>query len=132
MDALTITPLYAAICGLILLALTLRVVVQVRAKGVNYGDDGNPEYTAIVRGHGNFIEYVPIALILIAFVEAGGASDTWVHGLGCALVIARIVHPFGLKAIASERPPTLRLIGNVSTWLVLLIASVLLLMNQLG
>jgi len=131
MDSVTITPIYAAILGLILLVLSARVVAVVRGKGeVGYGDGGNPEFTTIVRGQGNFVEYVPMILILIGFAEAGGTSSSWIHGLGGALVLGRILHPLGLSAEPGIKIP--RLVGTILTWVVLLAASILVLMNSLG
>ncbi len=129
-QSVTITPLYAALLGLILLLLSGRVIAAVRAKGVGLGTGGNPDYEAIVRSQGNFIEYVPMILILIGFAEAGGASDTWIHGLGGTLVVARVLHPIGMSP--DPKPNPFRFIGTVATLLVLLIASVLVAMQRLG
>ena len=129
LDSVTITPLYAALLGLVLLVLSGRVIFSVRAKGVVLGDGDDPNHLPIIRSQGNFIEYVPMALILIAFLEAGGASDGWIHGLGGVLLVGRILHPLGMKADPAPQP--FRFVGTVSTLLVLLIASVMLLIQQL-
>ena len=84
MNTVTITPLYAALLGLVLLVLSGRVIFAVRAKGVSLGDGEDPDHLPIIRSQANFIEYVPMILILIGFAEAGGASDGWIHGLGGA------------------------------------------------
>jgi len=131
MDNVTITPMYAAILGLILLLLSVRIVAVVRAKGeVGYGDGGNPDFTTVVRGQGNFIEYVPLILILIGFAEAGGTSSTWIHAMGGGLVLGRILHPLGLTSEPGVN--VMRFSGTVLTWLVLLASSVIVLMNQLS
>jgi uncharacterized membrane protein YecN with MAPEG domain len=131
MTTLTITPIYAALLGILLLILSARVIAVVRGKGeVGLGDGGNPDFTAVIRGQGNFVEYVPMAVILIAFAEAGGTSGTWIHALGGLLVVARILHPLGLSPEPGVSP--MRFIGTVGTLLVLLVASILVLMNQLG
>ena len=130
MNSITLTPLYAALLGLVLLVLSGRVIAGVRAKGVGIGDGGNDDYLVLIRSQANFVEYVPMALILIGFVEAGGASDAWIHGLGGALLVGRICHPLGMSTSADPQP--LRFVGTVSTLLVLLIASILLLVQQAG
>ena len=128
---LTITPMYAAMLGIILLVLSIRVVAVVRAKGnVGYGDGGNPDFTPVVRGQANFIEYVPLALILIAFAEAGGTSSTWIHAMGGGLVVARILHPIGLTTQPGINP--FRFVGTNLTWIVLLASSILVLLNTMG
>lgn len=131
MDSVAITPMYAAILGVILLLLSVRVAAVVRAKGeVAFGDGGNPEFTTVVRGQGNFIEYVPLILILIAFAEAGGTSSTWIHAMGGGLVLARILHPLGL----TNEPGVsiMRVVGTILTWLILLASSIIVLINQLS
>ena len=131
MQNITITSMYAAVLGIILLLLSIRVVAVIRAKGsVLYGDGNNPDFTPVLRGQQNFIEYVPMILILMAFAEAGGSSANWIHGMGATLVIARVIHPFGLTRIAGVNP--LRFIGTNLTWIVLLVASVLILINRFG
>ena len=131
METLVITPIYGAMLGIILLVLSIRVVAVVRAKGkVGYGDGGNPDFTPVVRGQGNFIEYVPLALILIAFAEAGGTSAGWIHTLGAGLVIGRVLHPMGLTNEPGIN--VFRFIGTNLTWLALLVSSILVLVNQFG
>ena len=128
-QSVTITPLYAGLLGILLLVLSGRVIAAVRAKGIGLGDGGTGDYQAIVRSQGNFIEYVPMILILIGFAEAGGASDTWIHGLGGTLVVARILHPIGMSP--DPKPNPFRFIGTVATLLVLLISSILVLSQSL-
>ena len=129
MESIVVTPMYAGLLGIILLVLSIRVVAVVRAKGkIGYGDGGDPDFTTVVRGQGNFVEYVPLTLILIAFAEAGGTSASWIHVMGIALVVGRIMHPFGLTKKPGIDP--LRFVGTNLTWLTLLAASVFVLVNQ--
>ena len=129
MESVVITPMYAALLGIILLVLSIRVVAIVRAKGqVGYGDGGNPDFNLVIRGHANFIEYVPLAVILLGFAEAGGSGAMWIHGMGAALVIGRILHPMGLTNEPGVNP--LRFIGTNLTWITILVASILILVNQ--
>ena len=131
MNSVTITPLYAAGLGILLLILSIRVVAVIRAKGgVLYGDGGNPDFTPVLRAQQNFIEYVPLILILIAFAEAGGSSATWIHGMGAALLVGRVLHPLGLTSKAGVNP--LRFVGTNLTWIVLLVAAGSVLMNRFG
>lgn len=130
LNSVTITPLYAAALGLILLVLSGRVIQAVRAKGVGLGDGGSAENLVIIRSQGNFVEYVPMCLILIGFAEAGGASNGWIHGLGGALLLGRVLHPVGMSP--SPKPNAFRFIGTVSTLLVLLVSSLLVLTQRLG
>ena len=122
MESVAITAFYAGLLGLILVVLSVRTVAVVRAKGnVGYGDAGNPDYTTIVRAQGNFIEYVPLAVLLMGFAEAGGSSATWIHAMGIALVAARILHPLGLKTAPGANP--FRVAGTATTWIVILVGA---------
>ena len=58
-----------------------------------------------------------------------GASPAWIHGLGGALLVGRILHPLGMST--SSDPKLARLIGTLSTLLVLLVTSILLLTQQM-
>ena len=71
------------------------------------------ELATRIRRHGNFIEGVPFALILLAALELNGASPGLLHGLGIALVLSRIAHPIGLKHDNLRNP--LRAIGAAGT-----------------
>ena len=49
-----------------------------------------------MRVHGNFVETVPMALILLALMELGGAPLALVYALGMAMVVARMAHAHAL------------------------------------
>jgi len=95
-----ITGLYAALCAVIVLALALRVIALRRSTKTGIGDGGDRRLARAIRVHGNAIEYVPLALILMLVAEQGGASSTLLHGCGIALVLARIAHALGLARTA--------------------------------
>jgi uncharacterized membrane protein YecN with MAPEG domain len=123
----TITPLYAALAALLLLFLTFRVIGLRRSKQVAFGDGGVPELVHAIRAHGNFIEYVPIALLLILLVELTGGARGTVHGLGAALIAARLFHLWGVLPVGG--PLLGRGLGIVLTLLVILGAAARLLLN---
>ena len=45
-----------------------------------------------IRVHGNFAEYVPLALLLLLFMELQAQSRFLVHVLCIVLIAARLVH----------------------------------------
>jgi uncharacterized membrane protein YecN with MAPEG domain len=104
---MTIVTLYAGLLGLLYLPLAANVIRIRRADRISLGDGGNALLERRVRAHGNFAEYVPIALILIALAESGGGSALLIHGLGIALVLGRAMHAFALSSL------TLRLKARV-------------------
>ena len=126
---MTLLLVLAALLGLIFFFLSLRTSLVRRRAKVSLGDGGNPELQMAIRAHGNFIEYVPISLLLLAFLEMRTVSIYVVTVLGVMLVAGRCFHAIGIsRANASFR---LRQIGAVLTLLVLLIGSLWLLYSYL-
>ena len=119
---LTITALYASLLALVFLTLSFNII-RLRFKlKVGVGDGGERTLTKAIRVHGNFSEYVPFALILLASYELGGADNLWLHILGSSLLLARILHAIGLsKSIGTTMP---RLVGMILTFLVMLILAI--------
>ena len=120
-----ITAFYAAVLALILIALGVQVGRARLATGISilHGDD--MELATQIRRHANFTENVPMALVLLAALELNGAGPGLLHGLGVALVLCRIAHPFGLRHDDMRQP--LRGIGAGGTTLVIGIAALVLL-----
>ncbi|MDB5363372.1 MAG: putative rane protein [Rhodospirillales bacterium] len=94
---LAITPLYVALAALILLVLTARVILLRRRLAIGLGTGGDAELEKAVRGHGNFTEYAPIGLILLASAELSGAAGVWIHTIGILLIGGRLLHAWGLS-----------------------------------
>ena len=127
--AVPITAVYAGLLGLVFIALEVPIGVLRTRTGVSLGDGGNPDLTVLIRRHANFVEHVPLALLLIALLELNGAGKGLLHVLGTALVLARLIHPFGLDVHVMRRPP--RGFGAAVTSFVILIASGALLWRAL-
>jgi uncharacterized membrane protein YecN with MAPEG domain len=94
---LIITPLYVALAAIILLVLTFRVIRLRRRLEIGLGTGGDAEMEKAVRGHGNFTEYAPIGLIVLASAELSGAAGAWVHAIGILLIGGRLLHAWGLS-----------------------------------
>lgn len=108
-----ITASYAAALTLIFVALT-QLVIRARGKtDVPLGDGNQPRLLEASRRQMNFVENVPMALILMLLAEAGGASAFWLNIAGVVLVLARLVHPFGITVATPAHP--LRIAGAVAT-----------------
>jgi len=117
----SMTAIYAALLAIVGVILGERVgLFRLKAK-VSLGDGATSEIILRNRQHMNFVENVPMALILIALVEINGGSATWVHGLGGSLLAARLIHPFGLNAEKIMHPA--RIIGAGLTSLITLAAA---------
>ncbi len=120
-----ITALYAGLLGLVSVGVSFPPGSMRGKLGVSVGDGGNKDLLLAMRRHANFVEYVPLALILIALLELNGVAARNVHILGAALVIARLAHAFGIKPDSTRTPG--RLLGAGGTVLITVVASVWLL-----
>jgi uncharacterized membrane protein YecN with MAPEG domain len=125
---LAITALYAGLLAFIAIVLAANVGWRRPKLGVSLGDGGHEVLVVANRRHLNFVEHAPLALILIAIVELNGAPSVWVHSLGGALVLARLVHPFGIQADSITHPA--RAIGAMLTALVTVVAAILAIMQH--
>ena len=117
-----ITALYAGLLGLIGFGLAAGSGFQRSKTGVSIGDGNHPDQIVAVRRHGNFTEWVPLDLILLAILELNEVSATALHVLGGWLVVARICHPIGIRSATESNP--LRTVGALSTALITVICSV--------
>jgi uncharacterized membrane protein YecN with MAPEG domain len=123
-----ITVLWAAILGLLSLALAGRVVSARSSEKVIFGDGASVVMQQRIRVHANFVEYVPLALLLLLLLELNSSSALVLNVLGGSLVVARLLHAFGLSTSTGTTPG--RFIGTILTWLVILVASALLLYGR--
>jgi len=116
-----ITTFYAGIIGLLLLTLSYHVVRNRWRAGVSLGAGEDRDLERAIPAHANLTEYAPIILLLMALVEAGGASPWLIHGCGGLLVVSRVLHAAGLAGRRSVSPQ--RKWGVAGTWVVLLVIS---------
>ena len=106
MTAMFVTPLYTGLLVLWFVVLSARVA-NIRRRGISFGDNGDAAITRVVRAQGNFAEYVPLALLLLAilelallmmgFLEVNRFSIYWLHALGIVLLVARLLHGLALS-----------------------------------
>lgn len=119
-----VVPFYAGIFALIFFFLTMRVAFRRRRTGILLGNGGDAPLERAIRAHGNFIEYVPLALILLGFMEAQRNSIYVLHALCILLLIGRICHAVAVSR--TRGPVPLRALGMVLTGLVLIVAAIVL------
>ena len=97
-----------------LFVLSMRVINnRVRAQ-VNLLDGRDEALTRAMRAHGNFAEYVPFALLLMALAEIQGGSGLFMHVLGTVLIVCRLSHAYALTATTGQNP--FRFIGFAGTF----------------
>lgn len=113
-----VTLLYAGVLGLLAVFLA-NLVLFVRLRG-----RAQPPWRAdaTVRVQANFVENVPLALILLALLEFAGVAVPALHASGAALVVFRLLHAWGMSRYPGANYP--RLIGAQGTFLLLSIMSI--------
>lgn len=134
MSSLPITSVIAACLALMMFPLTLNVSMRRVAvgkamgdvAGAAFGDGGDLRLKRAIRAFGNFVEYVPTCLVMLALAETAGASETMLWTVGLVFVAGRITHALGMLFSAS---PALRVIGMFATYAGLLVPGAWLLMR---
>jgi uncharacterized protein len=130
MTTFPITSLYILPLTLIFLALWFNVTSTRSKLSQSIGDGGNIDLHERIRKHGNFVEWVPMVLLLMLLAEARGTGATWLHAAGALLTLGRALHPFGLKANNPLHP--LRIAGNSTAILATVILFVALARSVTG
>lgn len=92
-----ITALYASLCALFIVKLSLGVIAVRRQHKIGLGDGGNEELQLAIRAQGNATEYIPITLILMFLLENIIVYNWMIHLAGITLLTGRIIHAIGIK-----------------------------------
>jgi len=117
-----ITLFYAGLNGLIALGLAFQVVRQRRKTRILFGTGDNPALERAIRAQANFVEYVPLILLLMLLLELGGAGSLRLHFIGAALTVGRLLHGWGLSRSSGQSFG--RVVGITLTWIVMIAAVV--------
>ncbi len=120
------TLLYAGLLALLSVLLANYVLyVRLRATAL-------PKWqpNAAERVQANFVENVPLALILLYLVEVAGAGTQFVHVCGVLLVVLRLLHAWGLARNEGANYP--RLIGAQGTFVLMAVLGSAALLLSLG
>ena len=118
---LPVTTLYASLLGILLIFLSAQVSRNRRRAKVSLGHGGDVQLEKAARAQGNFVEYVPIALILFLLLELEVSQMWLLHVLGAMLFVGRLLHAWGVmqpKAINFGR-----FWGSAMTWIMILVTA---------
>lgn len=130
---LFITPLYAAFFGVMFVMLSWRVTsLRARFEGSSkmHSNAGHNDLTAAVRAQGNFVEYIPLSLLLMWMLETMQVNHLVIHGLGILLIVARLMHLHGLHEPSGDG--ITRRIGTRLTWVQIILSAGLSFAAALG
>ena len=125
-----VTSAYAALFAILLVGLSAWVVAGRLHTDVLHGDGGSDPLKRRIRAQANFAEYVPFALLVIALLEASGASRGLIQVLCLVLLVGRSLHPIGMLAPKnSPQQYVCRGGGIMSTFLIMSVAAIALLVR---
>jgi uncharacterized protein len=105
--------LYVGLFGILLIILSLQVSLVRRDARVALGDGDNETLRRRIRAHGNFVEFVPIALLLLALAEHTGMGSLFIHLFGIILLVGRIAHAYGI--CQKDEVFIFRMVGTIAT-----------------
>ena len=123
-----ITLIYAAILALIFVGLSIRVIRGRFKTKTSLGHGGDADLDAKIRTHGNFAEYIPYSLILLAGIEYLQYPSLVIHGFGTLLILGRLSHAYGLskdKATGVGRPA-----GMITTFIIMTVSALMILIRS--
>jgi len=127
--------LIAGLLALAVIPLAMQISLRRIALGKSAGDItevafGHGDDATLrrrIRAFGNFSEYVPIALIVVALMELQGGPSLWIWIAGAALLLGRTLHGLGMLYAES---PTPRAMGMMLTYTAILIPALWLLFGN--
>ncbi len=119
--------LCVGLLGLMAVGLSMYISRLRRAKRISLGDGGDKQLMAAMRAHGNFVEFVPLSLLLI-FLVMDYYGGRMAGILAAVLVLSRVLHAGGMFGLV----PRGRFFGAVGTYGVLMVAAVEVLLLVLG
>lgn len=94
---LLVTSIIASALTAIFVKLSFAVIGLRRKNQVGLGSGGIDDLERAIRAQGNFAEYVPFGIILIACLELNGAPWWLVAIPGITLIIGRLIHAKGMN-----------------------------------
>jgi uncharacterized membrane protein YecN with MAPEG domain len=119
MTILPITSLFAAAFAVALVALSFPVSLRRVKVGDMVGGSTDETLHRRIRAQGNFIEYVPLGIIVLGLVEAHAAPAWMVVAIGGVLALGRLLHAIGMFRASGP----VRGFGMIFTYLALLFAA---------
>ena len=91
-----ITALYTSLLGILWFILTLHVIFGRWKYRVSLGDGQQKDLNRRIRAHANFVETVPLAVLLLWLGESHVFGTMTTHAMGLMLVISRAIHAYGM------------------------------------
>ena len=119
----------AAAAAVINLWLSIRIGRVRMAEKIIHGDGGNALLLHRMRAQANFVENVPLALILIGAIELSGKGGQWLPIVGAIFMLSRVAHCLGMDSSGPTKPRSIGAPVTMLTLLGLAIVAVLIALN---
>lgn len=121
---LSISPIYISLLALLIVFLAYRVTTFRRGEKISLGEDnGSKAMKSAIRAHGNAVENIPIAALLLLMLELNSLNPILLHAFGLVLVVSRFAHAWGLSK--RNGPTAGRFYGTLFTWLCIAVMAIL-------
>ncbi len=91
---IAVTPIYLAAAVAMYSFMAFTIIANRRSRRISLGDGGQQDFARIIRGHANFAEYAPLALLSIGIAELTGTPSAILHVCGIMLLIGRGMHAY--------------------------------------
>ena len=121
-----ITFLLTGVFALMLCALTIKVIKLRLKHKVTLGDGNKKDLKTMIRIHGNFTEYAPLLILIIACLEIADFSRFFICTLATIAFFSRLMHFWALKTSNTRYP------AMIATFTVLLVGGGLSFLAALG
>jgi len=111
MNELTITTLITSIFVFLIVPLSMQITMKrIKLGNIAIGDGNNDDLRKKIETLGNFSEYVPLGLILLAVFEYKFGSTMSVAFYGGVFLLCRVIHLIGMLYTST---PLLRAIAMI-------------------
>jgi len=118
MNPMAITTLVAGIFAILMVLLSLLVSLQRKRTNTVFGDAGDNTLRRSIRAHGNFVEYAPLAVIVLGLVEYHGATAWLVSYLAMGFIFSRVAHAIGMLLTSTPFVRAIAMLVNHASFLV--------------
>lgn len=106
---LPITSVLAGLFALLMVPLSLQVSIRrIQLQSAPAAGGRDETLHRRIRAHGNFIEYVPTAILVVGLVEYAGGGRPFTTCLAVAFLASRLLHAVGMLYSSG---PALRGVG---------------------
>ena len=111
--------------------LMIRIGQLRHSRKISVGDGGDDAIIRRMRAQANFVENVPLTLLLFALIEMAGKGGVWLAPLGAVFLIGRVAHGFGMDADGFKPGRPIGAMTAMLTQLVLVVMALLIALARL-